>query len=358
MKKIIALLTASMLALTACNAPATQTTSDRAATESNNVLKFYNWGEYIGEDVISRFEDEYNAKVICEYYDSNEMMYTKLQAGDKYDVLIPSDYMIERLLNEDMLQPINKDEIPNMSNLTDSVKNLSYDSDNTYSVPFFQGSVGIVYNKTKISPEEIKNQGWEILRNEKYKDDIYMYDSERDAFMIALKALGYSMNTDNEKEIDAAYQWLLEQKERVNPVYVTDEVIDSMANGLKSMGVVYSGDAAYVLRENPDMAYFAPDEGTNLWSDAMVIPKNAENPELANKFINFMLEDESALDNTLTVGYTTSNKNVYEQVTADGGDFCDNEAYVIRTDNKKDEVFHDNEVIRAKLSELLIKVKA
>ncbi|HAG05185.1 MAG TPA: ABC transporter substrate-binding protein, partial [Lachnospiraceae bacterium] len=164
MKKIIALLTASMLALTACNAPATQTTSDRAATESNNVLKFYNWGEYIGEDVISRFEDEYNAKVICEYYDSNEMMYTKLQAGDKYDVLIPSDYMIERLLNEDMLQPINKDEIPNMSNLTDSVKNLSYDSDNTYSVPFFQGSVGIVYNKTKISPEEIKNQGWEILR--------------------------------------------------------------------------------------------------------------------------------------------------------------------------------------------------
>ncbi len=358
MKKIIALATALALALTACTSGTGSEGTKQTA--ENNTIKFYNWGEYIGDNVIQRFEKEYNAKVVCEYYDSNEMMYTKLQAGDKYDVLIPSDYMIERLLNEDMLQPLDLEAIPNMNGIKDDMKNREYDPENKYSAPFFCGTVGIVYNKKNVSKEDIEKQGWNILKDERYKDKIYMYDSERDSFMVALKSLGYSMNTDNPEEITEAFNWLTEQKELVSPVYVTDEVIDAMATpgGDKDLAVVYSGDASYILRANEDMAYITPDQGTNIWSDAMVIPKNAENPELANKFINFMLEDESAEDDTLTVGYTTSNKNVYEKMIAEGGEFNGNEAYTIRTGFSKDEIFHDNEELRSRLSELWIKVKA
>lgn len=162
------------------------------------MIKVYNWGEYTGETLIEDFEAEYDAKVICEYFDSNEMMYTKVQAGDKYDVLVPSDYMIERLIKENMLQELDLEKIPNIENLADGVKNLEYDPDNTYSVPYFWGTVGIVYDKNNVTEAELKAKGWEILRDTKYAGDVYIYDSERDSFMVALKALGYSMNTDNE----------------------------------------------------------------------------------------------------------------------------------------------------------------
>ena len=241
MKKCLALILGAAMVLSGCGG---SSSSSADAASSNNTLKLYNWGEYMGEDLISNFEKEYDAKVICEYFDSNEMMYTKVQAGDKYDVLVPSDYMIERLMNEDLLQPINKDEIPNMENLADGVKNLDYDPDNTYSVPYFWGNVGIVYDKNNVSEADLKKEGWNILKDERYKGDEYIYDSERDSFMMAFKALGYSMNTDNEDEINAAYDWLLELNNTMEPAYVTDEVIDNMANGMKSLAVVYSGDAA------------------------------------------------------------------------------------------------------------------
>lgn len=357
MKKLIALFLVSAFALTGC---ANSGTSNKEANEKygSSTLKFYNWGEYIGDDVISNFEKEYGVDVISEYFDSNEAMYTKLQAGDNYDVLVPSDYMIERLINEDMLQPIDKSVITNIGNLYDGVKNLEYDNDNTYSVPYFWGNVGLVYNKNNVPEEEIKAEGYNILKNQKYKGNIYIYDSERDAFMVALKALGYSMNTENEDEINAAYEWLKEVNATMEPSYVTDEVIDAMANGNKDIAVVYSGDAAYILSENEDMGFIAPNEGTNLWSDAMVIPKNAENPKLANEFINYILRYEPSYSNSSAVGYASSNAEVLKVMADEGGEYFENEAYLPRTDYDKDEIFKDNEVLRTKLSELWSKVKA
>ena len=228
-------------------------------------------------------------------FDSNEQMYIKVANGEAYDVLIPSDYMIERLKQEKLIQPLDQDKITCLEDINDSVKNLSYDPNNEYSVPYFWGSVGIVYDKTKVSEKDLKEQGFNIFLNQKYKGDIYLYDSERDSFMMALKALGYSMNTSSEKELKDAYEWLVKSVSTMDPEIVTDEVIDAMINGNKDLALVYSGDAAFILSENEDMDYFMPKEGTNLWSDAMVIPKDAKNPKLANEYINFVLEYEQSM---------------------------------------------------------------
>lgn len=332
--------------------------ADTQPDVGNGKLKLYIPGAYMSETLIPNFEKQFKAKVIVEYFDSNEMMYAKVQAGDKYDVLVPSDYMIERLLKQKMLQPIDKAAITNMSELSDSVKNLSFDPDNTYSIPYFWGNVGIVYNKTKVPTEAVENQGFAILQNTEYAGRIYWYDSERDSFMIALKQLGFSMNTENRDEINQAYEWLLKMNDTMKPAYVTDEVIDNMSSGLKDIAIVYSGDAAAILNENKNMAYFAPNEGTNIWYDAMVIPANAENPKLANQFINYVISYDASLANTEAVGYTSPNAKAFAEMTKDGGDYEDNAAYKPRSGNPKDEIFHDNDVIRKMISELWIKVKA
>ena len=324
----------------------------------SNVLKLYLPGEYLGENVISDFEKQYGVRVIVENFDSNEMMYTKLMAGDRYDVIIPSDYMIERLMNEDFLQPLDKSMIPNMENMSDAVLGMSYDPDNTYSIPYFCGSVGRVYNHENVDPALIESEGWEILRNTDYAGHIYIYDSERDSFMMAFKALGYSMNTEDPNEINDAYEWLLQMNNTMSPVYVTDEVIDGMMNGYKDIAVVYSGDAAVVLDENEDMSFYMPSQGTNIWCDAMVIPQNAENPKLAHEFINYMLTYEAAFDNTETVGYTSPNAEVFEEMTSSEDLYADNAAYLPRSGYDKDEMFHDNQVLMRELSKLWIKVKA
>lgn len=324
----------------------------------SNVLKLYLPGEYLGENVISDFEKQYGVRVIVENFDSNEMMYTKLMAGDRYDVIIPSDYMIERLMNEDFLQPLDKSMIPNMENMSDAVLGMSYDPDNTYSIPYFWGSVGLVYNHENVDPAVIESEGWEVLRNTDYAGHIYIYDSERDSFMMAFKALGYSMNTEDPNEINGAYEWLLQMNNTMSPVYVTDEVIDGMMNGYKDIAVVYSGDAAVVLDENEDMSFYMPSQGTNIWCDAMVIPQNAENPKLAHEFINYMLTYEAAFDNTETVGYTSPNAEVFEEMTSSEDLYADNAAYLPRSGYDKDEMFHDNQVLMRELSKLWIKVKA
>lgn len=324
----------------------------------SNVLKLYLPGEYLGENVISDFEKQYGVRVIVENFDSNEMMYTKLMAGDRYDVIIPSDYMIERLMNEDFLQPLDKSMIPNMENMSDAVLGMSYDPDNTYSIPYFWGSVGLVYNHENVDPAVIESEGWEVLRNTDYAGHIYIYDSERDSFMMAFKALGYSMNTEDPNEINAAYEWLLQMNNTMSPVYVTDEVIDGMMNGYKDIAVVYSGDAAVVLDENEDMSFYMPSQGTNIWCDAMVIPANAENPKLAHEFINYMLTYEAAFDNTETVGYTSPNAEVFEEMTSSEDLYADNAAYLPRSGYDKDEMFHDNQTLMRELSKLWIKVKA
>ena len=324
----------------------------------SNVLKLYLPGEYLGENVISDFEKQYGVRVIVENFDSNEMMYTKLMAGDRYDVIIPSDYMIERLMNEDFLQPLDKSMIPNMENMSDAVLGMSYDPDNTYSIPYFWGSVGLVYNHENVDPAVIESEGWEVLRNTDYAGHIYIYDSERDSFMMAFKALGYSMNTEDPNEINDAYEWLLQMNNTMSPVYVTDEVIDGMMNGYKDIAVVYSGDAAVVLDENEDMSFYMPSQGTNIWCDAMVIPANAENPKLAHEFINYMLTYEAAFDNTETVGYTSPNAEVFEEMTSSEDLYADNAAYLPRSGYEKDEMFHDNQTLMRELSKLWIKVKA
>ena len=360
MKKLIkfgAAMMAGTMLLAGCGAEG-ETAENATEKYGSNVLKLYNWGEYMGEDVIRNFEKEFGVKVIAEYFDSNETMYTKLQAGDAYDVIVPSDYTVERLMAQDMLLELDHSLIPNLDNLAEGVKGLPYDPENKYSVPYFWGSVGIVYNADNVDPAVVEQEGYNILHDTKYKGKIYVYDSERDAFMMAFKALGYSMNTDKEEEIQAAYDWLLKINETMEPVYVTDEVIDGMMTGIKDIAVVYSGDATAILEENPSMRFFMPNEGTNLWSDAMVVPKNAENPLLAQEFINYILDYEASMDNSEYTGYASSNKEVLEELSGEGGIFRDNEAYLPRAGYEKDEVFVDNPVLKKKLSELWIKVKA
>ena len=184
-----------------------------------------------------------------------------------------------------------------------------------------------------------------------------MYDSQRDAFMVAFKALGYSMNTEDDTEIQNAYEWLKEMDANVHPSYVTDEVIDAMANGEKDIAVVYSGDAAYILSENEDMAWIEPYQGTNTWSDSMVIPKNSSCPGLANAFINYITDYDAAYKNSETVGYTSPNTKVAEELASEDGDYYENPAYSPRTNYDKDEVFHYSGVLKQKLSDLWNKVK-
>ena len=329
---------------------------DPIATYGCDTLNVFNWGEYVGEKTISGFEEKYNVKVNYSVFASNEEMYTKLLGGENYDILVPSDYMIERLIQEDQLRKLNKKNIPNLDRLTAGVLKLPYDPNNTYSIPYFWGSVGIVYDTTKVSSKDVEREGYQVLKDQKYRGQIYLYDSERDSFMIALKALGYSMNTEKESEIQEAYEWLLDLKNTMDPVFVTDEVIDGMINGEKSIAIVYSGDAAYIQSENPNIAYYEPMEGTNLWSDAMVIPKNAACPLLAEEFINYNLEYDVAYDNSYTVGYTSSVDEVMNALKS--GDYAGNSAYQPRTGYAKDEVFVYNETLKKKLSELWIKVKA
>lgn len=327
------------------------------AKYGSDTLKVYNWGEYMDPEVNAAFEKEFGVKVIYDTFDSNELMYTKLQGGESYDVLFPSDYMIERLIQEDKLQPLDKSVITNLPVLADGVKKLQYDPKNTYSVPYFWGTVGIVYNKTKVDKADLEKEGFNIFLDQKYKGRIYLYDSERDSFMMALKALGYSMNTANPKELKEAYEWLVNVVNTMNPEIVTDEVIDSMINGNKDMALVYSGDAAYILEENEDMDFFMPNEGTNLWSDAMVIPKDAKNPKLANAYINFVLEYEQSMKDSVFVGYASSNGEVLDELSGVEGDFYGNNAYLPRVGYDKDEIFQYNAKVKKIISDYWTKVK-
>ena len=324
---------------------------------AGETLYVYNWGEYTGENIIADFEARTGAVVVMENFDSNEQMYIKVANGEAYDILVPSDYMIQRLIEEDLLQKLDQDKLDCMDYLSDAVKGLPYDPNNEYSVPYFWGMVGIVYDKTKVDIGDLEKEGFNIFLDEKYKGDIYLYDSERDSFMMALKALGYSMNTEDEKELQKAYDWLVQCVETMEPEIVTDEIIDNMAQGRKALGLIYSGDATYIMSENEDMGFYLPDSGTNLWSDAMVIPANAKNPELAHEFINFVSAYHGAYDNSSYVGYTSPNQEVLEDLSQQGGDFEGINAYLPRTDYEKDEVFVYNEATRKQISNLWSKVK-
>lgn len=325
---------------------------------AGQTLHVYNWGEYTGENIISGFEELTGAKVIMDNFDSNEQMYIKVANGDAYDVLVPSDYMIQRMMQEDMLQKLEPETRKEcLSELMEAIKGLPYDPKNEYSIPYFWGTVGIVYDKTKVSEEDLEKDGWDIFLDQKFKGDIYLYDSERDSFMMALKALGYSMNTTSQDELKAAYNWLIQCVQTMDPEIVTDEIIDNMAQARKALGLIYSGDAAYVMSENENMGFYMPKSGTNLWSDAMVIPKNAKNPKLANEFIRYITSYDAAMDNSSYVGYTSPNKEVTEELGGKGGDYDGINAYTPRSGYDKDEVFQYDEATRKIIADLWSRVK-
>lgn len=323
---------------------------------TSKTLRIFNAGEYIDPAIIEKFEKDHGCKIIYETFDSNESMYTKLKSGAKYDILIPSDYMIERLIKEEQIVPLDWSKIKNADGLNQEIMNLAYDPENRYSVPYFVGTVGILYNKNIVDEEDLKD-GWELLRNTKYKGNIYMYDSERDSFMVALKALGFSMNTDNKDEINEAYRWLIEQRDQMDVVYVGDDVMDNMIAGNKALAVVYSGDGAYIMAENSELAYLEPKEGTNEWCDGMVLTKDCKDQELAYEFMSYMLEYDVAYRNSLYVGYTSPVKEVADAIA--GGEYEGINAYVPSFGGENNEVFGYQDMnLKQFIANLWTKVKA
>lgn len=268
----------------------------------NGKVVVYNWGDYIDPAVNDMFTKETGIKVVYSDYANNEEMYASVEPGNvKYDVLFPSDYMIEKMINKDILQKIDFSKIPNYENIDEQFLNLPYDVNNEYSVPYMWGTVGIVYNKTMV---EEPVDSWDILWDSKYKGQIFMYDSERDSIMVALKKLGYSMNTRDEKELEEAKQLLIEQAPLVL-AYVGDEGKNKMVNGEAALMIAWAGDAMVMVAENPDLAYVLPKEGTNYFVDGIVIPKNAENVEQAHQYINFLCRPDIAAMNAEYIGYST-----------------------------------------------------
>jgi len=338
MKKLLTALLALSLALLPLLASAEGFDPKEFEGQTLNV---YNWGEYVDMQVIRDFEKMYNVRVNYKTYDSNEDLWLQLTSGDSWDVVVPSDYMIERLLGAKMLQPLDKTIVTGLDALVEDVKGLPFDPENNYYAPYFWQSMGIIYDTTKIPEEEMEEQGWEALHNPAYAGHVYMYNSSRDAFMVAEKTLGYSANTTDEKEINEAYEWLRTMHRTVKPAYVTDEGIDAMAEGMKWLSVDYSGNAAYILGENEDMAYCIPKQGTNIAIDAMVIPANAKNPKLANVFIQYMLTEEVCEANSLEVGYASPNAAVLAALSGPGGEYEENSAYLPRKGYALDEIYVD-----------------
>lgn len=286
----------------------------------NITINVYNWGEYISVDDGSEgafdtnraFEELTGIDVNYTNFASNEELYAKLKnGGSSYDIIIPSDYMIARMINENMLEKLDYSNIPNFELLiSDEFKGMDYDPNDQYSVPYMWGMVGLIYNTTLVDPED-DVYSWDILWNEKYAGDILMFSNSRDAFMIAEKYLGYSMNTTNEQELRHAASALTDQKLLVQ-AYVMDEIFDKMIGGEAALAPYYAGDALTMIADNPDLAYAVPREGTNLFVDAMCIPKGAKNKEAAELYINFMCETLVALRNCEYIGYSTPQKYVPE----------------------------------------------
>lgn len=274
-------------------------------------LTVYNWAEYIDESVLRQFEKEYGVKVIYETFSTNEDMYVKLKSGGaNYDVVFPSDYMIERMIKEDMLAKIDMSNIDNYKYIDDIFKNLDFDPNNEYSVPYMWGTLGILYDE-KIVTEPVDS--WSILWNEKYKGQILMLDSQRDSIGVALKKLGFDLNAKNVRELELAKEELIKQKPLVM-AYIVDEVKDMMIGGEAALAVVWSGEAVVIIEEGEDFNYTIPKEGSNVWFDNMVIPKTVKNKELAEEFINFMTRPEIAFKNTNYIGYSTPNTGAMEML--------------------------------------------
>lgn len=276
----------------------------------NGTINFFNVGDYIDENLIKEFEKETGIKVNYDTYDTNEIMYQKIKTNPgTYDIVVPSDYMIEKMIKEDMLEKLDLNNIPNYQYINSEFKDLSYDPNNEYSVPYMWGTIGILYDTTKVT-EAVTS--WDILWDSKYKDEVYMFNSLRDALAISLIRSGYSINSTNSSEIQTAKEELIKQLSLTSPIYVNDEVKDNMIAGEKALATVWSGDAIYCMESNPDLAYAIPEEGSNQWVDGLVIPKNAPNKAGAEALINFLCDPENAKTNVDYIGYSTPIKAAYD----------------------------------------------
>ena len=292
----------------------------KSATGNAGEVYVYNWGEYIDEAVITMFEEETGIKVVYDMFETNEEMYPVIEAGGvNYDVICPSDYMIQKMIENDLLAELNFDNIPNISEIDPEFmeRSKAFDPENKYSVPYTWGTVGILYNTSMVAPEDVPTK-WADLWDEKFKGEILMQDSVRDAFMVALKSLGYSMNTKSESELQEAKGLLIQQKPLVQ-AYVVDQVRDKMIGGEAAIGVIYSGEMLYIQGEDgtDNLEYVIPEEGTDLFIDCWVIPKNAKNKENAEKWINFLCRPDIAKKNFEYITYSTPNKGAFELLDED-----------------------------------------
>lgn len=297
MKKIISLAMVAVLllgfaALTGCK-------SDQVT------INVYNWGEYIDMSVLKDFEKQTGIKVKYDYYDSNETMYSKISSGAaSYDVIIPSDYMISKMIDEDMLAELDFNNIPNYSMIGDSYKNLDFDPNSRYSVPYTWGTVVVMYDKTQVDAADVADKSVNLLWNEKYKNKILMFDNPRDAFALAQLKLGYSMNSTNADEWKAAAEELKKQKPLLQ-AYVMDQIFDKLGSGEAAIAPYYAGDAPLIQESNPNVDYYIPKEGTNMFVDAMCVLKTTQHKTEAEQFINFMCSTEVALKNANAIGYAS-----------------------------------------------------
>lgn len=299
-KKVLAavLVGASLLALAACG-------------EKKETINVYNFGDYIDADVLKLFEEETGIRVVYDTFANNEDAYVKLrQGGSNYDVVIISDYTIERSIKEELLQPINWDNVPNLSEVDEDFLNPIYDPEQRYHAPYMWGTLGIIYNTTLV--DDVVDS-WDILWDAKYDNQIVMLNSQRDTLGVSLIRLGYSMNSRNLDELEEAKQALIAQRPLVY-AYLGDDIKDTLIAGDAALGIIWSGDAMYMMDENPDLAYVVPKEGSNLWFDSMVIPTSVRNQAAAEQFINFMLRPDIALMNADYIGYSTPITRAVEQL--------------------------------------------
>lgn len=304
--------------------------------DTKESINVYNWGDYIDRGVLEQFEEEYGIEVKYDTFATNEDLYVKIKQGSNpYDVIIPSDYMIERMIREDLLTKMDMDRITNYQKVDEEFKDLEYDPNNEYSVPYMWGTVGILYNTTMVD-EEVHS--WDILWDEKYAGQILMLDSQRDTIAVALKKLGYSMNTRNLEELEEAKEELIKQKPLVY-AYLGDNIKSAMVNEEGALAVVWSGDAVVMIDENPNLKYVIPEEGSNLWFDAMVIPKSTANKENAQKFIDFMTRPDISAKNAEYIGYSVPISEAVELLDEDVRN--DEVAYPQKEKLSNTEVFKD-----------------
>lgn len=280
---------------------------------AHGTLNFYNWSDYISPEIIRQFEEEYGVKVQHHTYDLNEKMYTAIKEGSiAYDVCVPSDYMIEKMMREDMLEPLDYSSIPNAKYIKARFRSLPFDPEDRYSVPYMWGTLGIIYN-TKLVKEPVHS--WNILWDPQYAGKILMLDSPRDAFMVAQKRLGLAINDPDPEALEVAKQELLKQKPLLQ-AYANDNLEDIMIKGETALAVTWSGEAILMMKLNPDLAFTVPEEGTNLWFDSLVIPKGAPHKKEAERFIDFLCRPDIALKNALYIGYSTPNQGAYDMMNS------------------------------------------